>query len=462
MDRMAAQDATMFWLSTRSHNDLFLLYAFADLGRPARELRALVRDRAAGVPDLRVRVREVPGDLAYPALAPCDFSDEQFVEHPAPGDWAGLRAAVGGLLGTGVDATVSPWRVHVFRGVTGAPMCRTPGEPTTVAVLQISHALVDGRRAAEVARQLFAAATESGTAAATAPGAQPPPRPVPGSRRDRAAAVLGALLLPVSIARTIRRGLRANRARAELAAATAAGEIPPPGPGFAPVAVNDPAAPPVGAHAVEMLVFDSADLRVPGHTVTVVVLTAVSVALPEYLAAAGSPVTALGAQVPMALPGGGKGNARNNYRNLSIDLFLDEPALRARADRIAAALRARAERARHPLMAAQDRVTAVTPALFLRRDADSWPLDLVPDSIAGNTVVSSVDRGPADLDFGGPVRFTAGFPAIGSVMRLTHGVHGLGPTVTVSLHTDPGVLTDLDGYAAALRAAVAEVVAALR
>ncbi len=177
----------MFWLSTRSHNDLFLLYAFADLGRPARELRALVRDRAAGVPDLRVRVREVPGDLAYPALAPCDFSDEQFVEHPAPGDWAGLRAAVGGLLGTGVDATVSPWRVHVFRGVTGAPMCRTPGEPTTVSVLQISHALVDGRRAAEVARQLFAAATESGTAAATAPGAQPPPRPVPGSRRGAGA-----------------------------------------------------------------------------------------------------------------------------------------------------------------------------------------------------------------------------------------------------------------------------------
>lgn len=447
----------MFWLSRRSRNDLFLLYAFADLGRPIAELRAVVLARAACIPDLTVRLREVPGELAYPSWVPCEVTDDQFVEHRGVADWAALPAAVAELLGTGVDATDRPWRLHVFRGVTGAPMRGAPQETTTVALLQMSHALADGRRATALARELFGGAAEPGGFRAR------PPRAVGTARLpDRLVAAAGALLLPLNVVRTTYRGLLAYRAQGELAALTAAGAIPPPGPGFAPTAVNDPGAAPVSAHAVRMSVFDGAELRVPGRTVTVVVLTALSVALPAYLAARAEPVAQLGAQVPMALPARGKGGARNNYRNLSIELFLDEPDLSARADKIAAALGARRERARHPLLSAQDRVTAVTPALFLRRDADRWSLDAVPDAIAGNTVVSSVDRGQADLDFGGPVRFTAGFPATGSVMRLTHGVHGLGETVTISLHADPAVVPDLDSYARHLRDALAEVVAALR
>lgn len=459
----------MFWLSRRSRNDLFLLYAFADLGRPNAELRAAILARSARIPDLSVRLREVPGDLAYPSWVPCEVADDQFVEHHGVADWAGLRSAVGELLGTGVDATHRPWRLHVFRGVTGAPMRRAPEETTTVAVLQLSHALVDGRRATALARELFGGATEPGCTASppTETDRHEPIADSAGTARtvvfpDRLIAAVGALLLPANIVRTTCRGFRAYRAREELAALTAAGTVPPPGPLVPPTAVNDGSAPPVSRNAVEMLVFDSGELRVPGRTVTVVVLTALSVALPKYLAARGEPVAELGAQVPMAMPSQGKSTARNNYRNLSIELFLDEPDLSARADRIAAALGARRERARHPLLSAQDRVTAVTPALFLRRDADRWALDAVPESIAGNTVVSSVDRGPADLDFGGPVRFTAGFPAVGSVMRLTHGVHGLGDTVTVSIHADPVVVPDLDTYAENLRDAVSEVVTALR
>lgn len=452
----------MFWLSRRSRNDLFLLYAFADLGHPTAELRAAILTRGATVPDLCVRLREVPGELAYPSWVPCDILGDQFVEHTGVTDWAGVRSAMGELLGTGVDATRRPWRLHVFRGIADAPMRRSPEEMTTVAVLQMSHALVDGRRATAVARELFGGEDEFGSSTSVPGHADPAGALSAHPWPDRLAAAVGALLLPVGVARTIYHGFRSHRAREQLAALTEAGRVPPPGPGFAPTAVNDPSAPPVSAHAVDMLVFDSDDLRVPGCTVTVVVLTAMSIALPTYLGARGRPVTGLGAQVPMALPDGGKGAARNNYRNLSIDLCLDEPDLPARADKIATALRARSERARHPLLAAQDRVTAVTPALFLRRDAEGWPLDTVPDAIAGNTVVSSVNRGPADLDFGGPARFSAGFPAVGSVMRLTHGVHGLGETVTVSLHADPAVVPDLEVYAGYLRDALYQAVAALR
>ena len=72
------------------------------------------------------------------------------------------------------------------------------------------------------------------------------------------------------------------------------------------------------------------------------------------------------------------------------------------------------------------------------------------NTVSGNTVVSSVNRGPADLSFGGcPVRFTAGFPALSPMQSLTHGVHGIGSTVAVSVHADP-VNVDVDDYLARL------------
>ncbi|MFG1797507.1 wax ester/triacylglycerol synthase domain-containing protein [Nocardia sp. NPDC049149] len=495
---MAPQDATMYWLSRRTRNDLFLVYCFADTGRPTEELRAFVAERSARIADLRVRAQDVPGDLDYPSWVPCDFAADQFVEHVLPEpDWAHVQSALGELVGTVLDASARAWRLTVLRGVGEVPV---PGRsaaldaevtPTLVAVLQMSHALADGRRAAEIARALFAA-DDPGFDAGS--GASPIER-IPGVRRLSAlvrpadavvrrladvspvnatalrrvvptvpvAAALAVPQLPIRLARTAVRGYQAFRAQQQLTKLTAAGQLPPPGPGFPPSRVNGAEAAQTLAHQVRMIVCDSASLRAPGHTVTVVVLTAVSVALTRYLEHCGDQVDRLGAQVPMALPDAAISGARNNYRSLSVDLCIDEPDLRRRADTIAATLADRKRRARHPLLAAQDRVTAVVPAPLLHRDVANYPLDAVPDSIAGHTVVSSVDRGRADLTFGGGrVRFTGGFPAIGSVMRLTHGIHGLGETVTLSLHADSGTLPDLDNYADLLSAAVHEVAQVLK
>ncbi|WP_253799199.1 wax ester/triacylglycerol synthase family O-acyltransferase [Nocardia amikacinitolerans] len=625
---MAPQDATMFWLSARTRNDLFLLYSFADAGAPTETLRTAVAARSARIPALRVRLRETPGDLAYPSWVPCEYSADQFVEHPLPRpDWAAVEAALGDLLGTGVDATVHPWKLHVFRGVAGAPMRASDDELATVVVLQMSHALADGRRAAGIARELFSegdgydgepraagaaggasagraaddrvvgrlAARISGEFAADrgeghvaeaavdrAEGQPDEPEEdhaagpsaedhavgqaanrtagelidraadefvtdgqagqADGSAADRSTAeadelavdrgapqaaeqavrtgptglaadknraelrqafggaavapvrgrgssgttdgvrraevskiaaeffatlrgsripgaVWGAARIPAGMVRTAVRGYRAYQAQSELAALTEAGKVPPPGPGFAPSAVNKIGAEGVIDHRARMIVCAAEELRVPGWTITVVVLTAVSVALAEYLAVQGESVSRLGSQVPMALSS--ESLSHNNYRSLGVELFIDEPDLRLRADRVAAALAERRLRAQHPLLSAQDRVTAVTPAPILRRDVDRYPIDSVPDSIAGHTVVSSVHRGPADLTFGGgPVRCTGGFPALGAVMHLTHGVHGLGDTVTVSIHADAAVI-DVDSYADLLRTALFEVTATL-
>lgn len=460
----------MFWLSRRTRNDLFLLYSFADHGTPTTALRALVEARSARTADLRVRLREVPGDLDYPSWVPCDFRDDQFVEHRLPRpDWPHLLDAVGALLDTGVRAAERPWRVHVYRGVEGAPLRSAESELATVVLLQMSHALADGRRASALARALFAqdvdtelAATDSAavpdvrqaSAVALAPAAR-----VAGllrgiSESAPADALFGLIRIPVRMAQTVTRGVRAFRAQRELAELTATGLVPAPPPGFAPSLLNRSAAEGISNHAVRLIVTEGSDLRVRGRTITVLALTAISVALAEYLTARGESVDRLGAQVPMAVPAGD--HVRNNYRGLGVDLHVEEPDLSLRADHIAEDLAERRIRAGHPLLGAQERVTAITPAMLLRRDIDGYPLD-TPESIAGHTVVSSVHRGPADLSFGGAVRFSGGFPAIGSVMHLTHGIHGLGDTVTISVHADRAVVPDIDTYTDLLRRALNRV-----
>ncbi|MFD4440789.1 WS/DGAT domain-containing protein [Nocardia sp. NPDC058519] len=476
MTTMAARDATMFWLSRRTTNDVFLLYSFAETDTATDELRAFVAARVARIPDLRIRLQEIPGDLGYPRWIPAEFTSQQFVHHRPDGlSWHALLADLGELLGTGVVATEYPWRIHVFRAVHAAP--RSAG-PVVVVVLQLSHALADGTRAAAIARALFGTVVDDAVVHST-PGApvdnsayhpvgpaKTPTHPVDSCgqpcgwiARRVDPRVLGVLRFPGQLATTAWRGRAAYLAQRELADRTAEGEVPAAATGFAPCALNPAAA--VIDHTVRMLVVDVDDLRIPGKTVTVVALTAISRALADYLAERGERPERLGTALPMALPA--PSPARNNYRGLSIDLHINEPDLRIRANLIADELAARRERALNPLLSAQDRVGEVVPAVLAVRDVDRADLDNVPATLDGNTVVSSVYRGPGDLAFAGaPVLFTGGFPALGSVMHLTHGVHGIGETITLSVHSDPRVVPDPDRYLQLLAESLDAVVAAHR
>ncbi|WP_043646715.1 wax ester/triacylglycerol synthase domain-containing protein [Nocardia thailandica] len=457
MTRLAPRDATMYWLSRRAPNDLFLVYCFADSGASAEDLRTILVDRSARIDDLRLRLRTVAGNLEYPRWEFVEFGSRQLFGHEEVNlPWPSVSARLGELLGTGLDATRCPWRAHVFRGVDGAPA--TDG-PSVVVVLQLSHALADGTRAAAIARALFAPGMDFPKPVDN-PVDHSPEKPTAcgqlGSAVVDNSAIAGIARFPNQLRRTVIRGTAAGRARRELAGRTAAGEIPAPTVPFAPTALNPPHPVDACAHRAGVRVYDAAELRVPGYTVTVSALTAISRALERF-----SPADRLGAQVPMALPGAGA--AGNHYRGLSIDLRVDEPDLRVRAAALAESLRTRRARATHPLQDAQDAVDAVVPAVFAARDIARADLSSVPGALDGNTVVSSVHRGPADLALaGGDVRWTGGFPALGTVMHLTHGVHGLGDTVTLSVHADAAVLPDPERYLALLDSAVAEVGAALR
>jgi hypothetical protein len=136
----------------------------------------------------------------------------------------------------------------------------------------------------------------------------------------------------------------------------------------------------------------------------------------------------------------------NHFGNVGVGLYPELP-FDQRTARIAADLNQRRRRADHPAFAAGDRSLAAVPAPLLRWGVRQFDADARPPMVTGNTVVSSVNRGAADLTFGGrPVVLTAGYPALSPMMGLTHGVHGIGDTIAISVHAAESAVADVDDY----------------
>ncbi|MGV0836049.1 WS/DGAT domain-containing protein [Mycolicibacterium thermoresistibile] len=407
--RLTPVDAQTYWMAAKIPNDQFLLYGFD--GVPADLPGALddVRRRAEGCPELGVRIAE-RGGAGFPTWMPRAVGDDQFVIHHLHADsWTDCLAAVAGLADAQLDARVAAWRLHIFTPVRGIPTADSAG---TVAVLQIAHALGDGIRSSALAAALFGRRAQIPTA--------PPP------------SALEPLRLPW-------RALRAARTHRRLQRDTAAGVV-------VPQADSRPARHTnrgmVGARGVRTLTRRRSEL--PGPTVTVAVLAAVADALAGHLHDLGEDTDRLGAEVPMAKAG--PRTANNHFGNVGVDLHPQLPVAERR-HRIATELSARRQRAAHPAMLAAGRAFAAVPAPLLRWGVAQFDAAARSEAVTGNTVVSSVNRGPADLHFGGaPVRVTAGYPGLSPMMGLTHGVHGIGDTVAVSVHAATGAIGDIDAY----------------
>ncbi|MFL0180764.1 MULTISPECIES: DUF1298 domain-containing protein [unclassified Mycobacterium] len=408
---MTAIDAQFYWMSAKIPSDQFLLYAFAGVPADLDDAIADVLDRSRTIPDLAIRVADA-GALRYPRWVPLTELSEDLAATRAPGDnWAGCLDAVARLTDDQLDVRAAPWRLHVFAPVHGIPGHRGAG---TVLVLQVAHALADGGRASALAAWLFGRA-------APVPAVQTPGR---GFLPWRAVAAA-----------------RAHRKRVE---DTAAGLLPPPVGDRPALATNNR---PAGGRTVRTLVRQRQELR--GPTVTVAVLSAVSAALSEYL---DEPCEDLGAEVPMAKAG--ERQAHNHFGSIPVGLY---PHLGpdTRCERIAADIAGGRLRGRHPAAAAADRAFAATPAALLRWGIDNFDPDARPERVTGNTVVSSVHRGAKDLRFGAaPVLLTAGFPSLSPAMGLTHGVHGIGDTVVISVHAAQSAVRDIEVYLRLLDAAL--------
>jgi len=403
---MTAVDAQFYWMSAKVPNDEFMVYAFD--GEPTDFERAVehVRSRARACRALTVRVDD-GSPLTYPSWVQMELEPERVRYHQLDDDsWTGCLDAVVRLADDQLDIRLAPWRLHLFSPVHDLPGGTGSG---TVAVLQVAHALADGVRSAALAGRLFGRRT-----------AVPEVTASPGFLPWRAA--------------------NAVRAQRKLIRDTRAGLLRPP-PGTRPALATNSR--PAGARTVRTLVRQRGRLR--GPTVTVAALAAVSGALSGYL---GDAAATLIAEVPMAKTGAPQ--AHNHFANVTVGLY---PGLdrQTRTERIAADLADARRRAQHPAVRAADRAFAAVPAPLLRWGVSKFDPDVRPAQVSGNTVVSSVYRGPADLRFGdAPVLLTAGNPALSAAMGLAHGVHGIGDTVAITVHAAESAIGDIDDYLARL------------
>ncbi|MGY4708619.1 WS/DGAT domain-containing protein [Mycolicibacterium sp. CBM1] len=303
-----------------------------------------------------------------------------------------------------LDTREAVWRIHLFVGVRGVP--GGSGQPATVAVVQISHAFADGTRSAALAGLLLGRNTELPPVNAPALG-------------GRVVSVIDAL-----------------RRRRELHNDTVAGVLPAAAGPLQPLRTNrTPSGPPL------LRTFVRHRFQLPGKSATVGALVAISEALGGYLRDRGEDVSTLTALVPMAKPG--VAQARNHSAAEFIRLHPDVVSRTERARLIAEEFDSCRRRRLHSAFGAQEAAMASLPGPLLRWLA-SRPL---PDAVMAHTVVSSVNRGAADLHFGGcPVFMTAGYPFLTPTIALTHGVHGIGDMVAISVHTRESVMPDIADY----------------
>ncbi|ASR04258.1 WS/DGAT domain-containing protein [Gordonia rubripertincta] len=420
MQRMAAADAASYWMSERIPNDQFLLYCFAapsiSLDECARRLSA----RARHVDDLCLRVHDVPATADRPYWVSAEPTPDQVRVDTTTRTWSSCLESVAALIGEPLVPSRAAWRLHLFGPVTDLPAGGGGSGTGVVVALQVSHALGDGRRASQIARDLFTAPCDSRGRDGFG---------IPGPVLDAGTLVLGALRFPAEFATTIRRGIQVARGQ----------QVDSGKQGCPLTTLNRNPGP---RRLLRVIVLDRERLTAAGWPATVAVLVAMSQALPRYL---GEGCRHLGVELTIGRPE--KPDARNNFRNAGIDLHLevDDPDERARLIRgeIDAARAADAD----PGRVAQRRVSEATPAILARWGIRAFDLDTRPETVTGVTVVSSVDRGAADLDLdGGEILFTTGFPALSPVQGLTHGVHGIGDRIAVSVTTSPEIMLDVDRY----------------
>jgi hypothetical protein len=404
---MAAHDAQMLMLSAKVPNDQFLLYAFDGTPRDLASALQELRNNAAACHELRLRVLD-KHPWRYPRWEPDEITPDQFRIHDLTDDhWQSCLDRVSRLSAEQLDPSRMCWRAHVFPEISDIPCVMAGG---SVVVVQMTHALGDGTRSAELAGALLGRRRPITSVA--------PPDP-------------GPLLW---------RAVLAARAHRRLVRDTEAGLLAPPASPRPALRIN--AGSKVAA-AVRTLVIDHDAL--PGPTVTVGALVVIAEALAGYLGDRGEDVSRLGAEVPMANGRGRERQAHNNFRNIGVDLH-PELGRAERADRIAAQLDAHRRRGEHPATTASTAAFAAVPAWLLRWGMGRFDPTVRSATVTGHTVVSSVNRGSADLSFGShPVVLTAGYPALSPMMGLTHGVHGIGGRVALSVHADANVV-DIDDY----------------
>ncbi|MFJ8648724.1 wax ester/triacylglycerol synthase family O-acyltransferase [Streptomyces sp. NPDC093546] len=144
-------------------------------GDPAG-LLPILAERAAAIPRLRMRVRDVllPVGGARWSVDKT-FDVHRHVHHvrlPQDGDFAAEATRLAGeLMERPLERGLPPWEMYLLTGAPGGPFA---------VLVKLHHALADGMRAVAIGAGIFDEIADAGTATGTAHRAAPRrPRPVP-------------------------------------------------------------------------------------------------------------------------------------------------------------------------------------------------------------------------------------------------------------------------------------------
>lgn len=406
---------------------------------------AHLRDRAPFIATLNRRIVEIPAHLDYPYWVVGGPLGEQVRHHdPAGLDWDAFSEVVADLAATEMDPRTHAWRIHVFHGVRGVP--GTLG-PATIIVLQGSHALVAGPSIAAVAFALFGDPHEP----LQVPGIEPA-----GERVDRyRVAWRGLISAPLALVRYLRL-MRDELRRARTDA--------PPGPaaeGRTATVLNRTAG---RRRVARVLLLDVATLKRKDLSLTTVLLTAVSVALQQYLdeCHGGCPGD-LATVVTIALKTAPETLGVNRLAGAVVDLHPTIDDLPTRAAAIGTSLKEARTRHSDDRSADSIRIVNALPSVLYplvsrsaRRHARAARSR---GTVRAHTLVSSIDvGGPVALELlGAPLVFSAAYPPLTAEVGLTHCLIGAGDRSSLAVLASPDTVPEIDRYTALLESALSTV-----
>jgi WS/DGAT/MGAT family acyltransferase len=418
------------------------------------EVRAFVAERVQAVDVFTRRLQRVPLDLDHPSWVPDhDFDIDNHLEvlDARGGGWGEFRRIASEFVGSGLDLQRPPWQMRVVTGLTDIDRA----VEVSAVLLKFHHSVGDGAVTLDLTRRLFSARVER------QPGTGPQ-KPV-GPR-----SVMQALPTLSRQLRTFVRGIRhVSTAGKEVKAAVDSGAVRVPPRTRPATRFNASVSPERTFDAASFLLDDARAIRAAVGDVTVndLALTLVAGALRDYLQEIGEePEQSLGAKVPMSIRSLGHLESANQLTVLQVDLHTDiaDPVERLRAIHASAA--AERDRKQRAEVLRAESLVDVTPGFVVR--PISWIASRLPSSSSSvpyfNVGTTNVARGGEDLWLrDAQAVSTYGAAALSERQGLTHAVHSLGNSLTISVLADPNMMDDPEHYVALIRAQFDSLAAAV-
>lgn len=437
--------------------DQYFLLAFATAGPAAapawEDLVEVIAGRSAAIPALNKRLAESPAGIDYPRwvhhAADMDECVHRLVDEgstystpEATRQWSTCVDRVEELLASTLDATRTPWQLHIAPDVVGVP--DVDGRATIVFV-RFSHVLTDGLGGAALLRALFGRTPKPADAEVAAASEPHEPGAVGWRLRDFGRALGRLVRLPSALVATAVAGRRSAR--------PSDGADRPTAP-LRRASINTCGA---GVRDVTVLPIPRRISASQRFTVTQIALCAASLATERLLIRRGEAPDSLAAAVPVAVRESVQWVGANRFATAVVGLGVASSTALDRAETIRSSLGAERRR-----LVSRDAITMMrlvesVPRPILSRYLRRGP-GMRTEFVPAHMSVTSVNCGVADMELsGGPAVMVAGFPCLSPDIGIGLGIYGLGTTVTLGVLTSPDAVPDADEYADLLRAALDEL-----